>query len=237
MRVAVLAGGRGTRMGAATAVRPKPMVEIGGRPILWHILRHHAHHGLRDFVVALGHRGDVIRDWLDRDDHASGAEWTVRPVDTGADTASGGRVRRLGATLGDEPFVLCWGDGLTDLDTRDLVAFHRAHGRLATVVAAHPPPRFGRLTLDGDRVAAFVEKPHDPSWVNAGMFVLEPGVLQYVDGDDTPWEDGPMQRLAADGELQAYRHEGFWHGMDTPADLAHLQRLWSSGAAPWKVWP
>jgi glucose-1-phosphate cytidylyltransferase len=255
VKVVILAGGYGTRLSEETELRPKPMVEIGGRPILWHIMKSYAHRGFDEFVVALGYRGDVVkRYFLDFTSvnadltvrlgsgevtaHAGRREaWTVHLVDTGLDTMTGGRIKRLRDWIGGETFMLTYGDGVSDVDVGALVAFHRAHGRLATVTAVRPPARFGGLEVEGDRVAEFTEKPvAGEGWINGGFFVLEPGVLDYVEGDATPWERGPVERLAAEGELHAYRHRGFWQSMDTLRDVRQLNGLWSSGRAPWKLW-
>jgi glucose-1-phosphate cytidylyltransferase len=261
VKVAILAGGLGTRMGEETALRPKPMVEIGGRPILWHIMRYYACHGFRDFVVALGHRGDVIRryatdfaalagghlaiDYDRRSIRATPAAddawpmegWTLELRETGRDTNTGGRIRRLRDTIGRNRFMLTWGDGLSDVDLHALLAFHRAHGRLVTMTAVRPPPRFGHLALEGDRVAAFEEKPaRAEGWINGAFFVCEPEVFDVIDADETQFEREPLQRLAREGQLMAYRHEGFWQCMDTPRDRDLLEQLWAGGRAPWKIW-
>lgn len=252
MQVAILAGGFGTRLGEETVARPKPMVEIGGRPLLWHLMRWFAHHDLEQFVVALGYRGDVIKDWFLnfvprnsslRVDLRSGSttyfdgerpSWTVDLIDTGLHTQTGGRLRRLRPHLDAGTFIATYGDGLSNVDLRALVAFHRSQGRLATVTAVRPPARFGALELDGDRVASFVEKPQSgEGWINGGFFVLEPAALDYIEGDETLWEQGPLDRLAADGQLSAYRHDGFFQPVDTPRDRQLLERLWDTGNAPW----
>ena len=257
MRVAILAGGQGTRLAEETEARPKPMVEIGGEPILWHIMRHYARFGHRDFVIALGYRGeDIKRHVVDRSvlagnlavdlgngtvsrdvDHGGRDDWTIRLIETGLETQTGGRIRRLQPYLGNETFMLTWGDGLADVDLDALLAFHRTHGRLATVTAVRPPPRFGQLELDGDQVVDFVEKPPaEGGWINGAFFVLEPGIFRYIEGDDTPWEAEPMERLASDGQLMAYRHRSFWQCMDTIRDKRLLEALWADGTAPWKTW-
>ena len=235
MKVAILAGGRGERMGAETRDRPKPMVEVGGRPLLWHVMRHYAHHGHRHFAIALGYRGDVVRRYF-RDEPSLTAGLRVDLVDTGPDTNTGGRLRRLAGHLRDGTFFLTWGDGLADVDLDALLAFHRGHGRLATVTAVHPPPRFGSLALEGDRVTRFREKAETSEWINGAFFALEPGVLDYVEGDEVAWEAQPMTRLCAEGELMAYRHTGFWRCVDTPRERDALEELWKSGAAPWATW-
>ncbi len=255
MKVVILAGGYGTRLQEETAVRPKPMVEIGGRPLLWHIMRIYAAYGHTEFFIALGYKGEVIKQYFltyylyhhsFRIDLATGRvqvyngtpeNWTIHLIDTGLETQTGGRLKRLAPFLGRETFLMTYGDGVADVDLDALVAFHRRHGRLATVTAVRPPARFGGLTFDGDRVVRFVEKPSlGEGWINGGFFVLEPGVLDYLAGDATPFEGEPLERLAADGQLVAYRHQGFWQCMDTLRDVRLLESLWQSGEAPWKVW-
>jgi glucose-1-phosphate cytidylyltransferase len=248
----ILAGGLGTRLVEETAVLPKPMIPISGRPILWHIMNIYAGQGFSEFLVALGYRGDAIKKYIHgyhalqgdltvhlRDgtivSHEQEREdWTVHLVETGAETSTGGRVRRLAPWVGDETFMLTYGDALADIDLRRLLEFHRAHGRQATVTAVRPPARFGALTLDGDLVRRFAEKPHaSEGWINGGFFVLEPSVIDRIDGDETDWEREPLESLAVDGELMAYRHEGFWHGVDTQRDLRQLESLCRDGAPPW----
>jgi glucose-1-phosphate cytidylyltransferase len=255
MKVGILAGGVGTRLVEETEVKPKPMVEIGGRPILWHIMKHYASFSLSDFVVALGYKGDHIKKFMvdycslgaDVTVHLSNGEvelhdgprddWTVQLIDTGQDTQTGGRILRLAPYLGGETFMLTWGDGVADVDLRALLDFHRSHGKLATLTAVRPPARFGHLELEGNRIAEFSEKPQTgEGWINGAFFVLEPKVFDYVDGDDTHWEREPLERLAKDGQLMAYLHEGFWQCMDTLRDKRLLQGLWDGGNAPWKVW-
>jgi glucose-1-phosphate cytidylyltransferase len=254
MRVAILAGGVGSRLSEETVLKPKPMVEIGGMPILWHIMRYYAHHGFTHFVIALGYRGDYIKKWFTDFAALSGnltvdlgrgtvqaenpepCDWRVDLIETGQQTNTGGRIRRLRPYLGEETFILTWGDQLYTVDLHALVDFHRRSGRLATVTAVHPPPRFGQLILAGDRVAEFTEKPLDRSWINGGLFVLEPGAIDYVEHDDTDWSGVPLARLAQDGELGAFRHEGFWQPMDALRDKVYLDKLWDSGQAPWSVW-
>jgi glucose-1-phosphate cytidylyltransferase len=255
MKVVILAGGLGTRLQEETTVRPKPMVEIGGRPMLWHIMHLYARHGLNDFVLALGYKAEMIREYflgyhhVSRDvtvrtadgsviTHGAAAEdWTVTMIETGQATQTGGRIRRLRKWIGGNTFCLTYGDGVSDVDIAKLIAFHRAHGRLATVTAVRPTARFGGLELDGDRVTAFAEKVQtSEGWINGGFFVLEPGVLDYIDGDDTVWEHKPLERLAQEDQFRAYRHEGFWSPMDTMRDVKMLESLWASGKAPWKTW-
>jgi glucose-1-phosphate cytidylyltransferase len=254
MRAIILAGGRGTRLQEETGLKPKPMIEIGGRPLLWHVMDIFSSHGIREFVVALGYKGDVIREYFAtcyyrRRDFtvrlgvpempvmpAPEEPWTVHLAETGADTATGGRVKRLARYLHGEPFLLTYGDGVANVDITALLAFHRRHGKLATVTAVPPPPRFGALALDGDRVVSFREKSRaDEGWINGGFFVLQPQVLDYIAGDDTIFERGPLERLAANGQLAAYRHDGFWQCMDTLHDLRRLEALAAEGALPWKA--
>jgi len=244
MKAVILAGGRGTRLSEETSVRPKPMVPVGDRPIIQHIMEHYAHFGITEFVVALGYMGDQISDHLlelqRRSrlglDEAGPDQWTLELVDTGLDTDTGGRVRRLAPYLGDQTFMLTYGDGVADVDLQRLLAFHVAHGRLATVTAVHPPPRFGQLHLDGDQVVRFDEKPMNESLINGGFFVLEPSVIDLIDGDDTAFQLDPLNRLVARGELMAYRHESFWQCMDTARDKEYLDALWESGEVPWQPW-
>lgn len=255
MKVVLLAGGLGTRLSEETDNKPKPMVEIGGHPILWHIMKYYAASGFREFVVALGYRGQVVkRYFLDyhalagsltvdlaanavrfRDD-AEREPWVVHLCDTGVHTNTGGRVKRLAAEL-REPFMLTYGDGLGNVDLSALLAFHRAHGRLATVTAVRPPARFGGLVFDGDRVREFTEKPQiGEGWINGGFFVFEPGVLDYLEGDASSLEADGLENLARAGQLMAYRHDDFWQCMDTLRDVRLLEKYWREGA-PWKVWP
>jgi glucose-1-phosphate cytidylyltransferase len=258
MKVAILAGGVGSRISEETEIRPKPMVEIGGRPILWHILKHYSHYGYSDFVIALGYKGEVIKRYMldfaslhsdltiglrdgtvTRNGNGTGFEpddWTVSLVDTGQGTATGGRIKRLASHVGDDTFMLTWGDGVSNVDLDRLLEFHRAHGKLATLTAVRPPARFGHLEIEGDRIAEFSEKPQiGEGWINGAFFVLEPGVFDYIDGDATQWEREPLERLAADGQLMAYRHESFWQCMDTLRDKKLLEELWQDGA-PWRTW-
>lgn len=252
MKVAILAGGRGTRLAEETDVRPKPMVEIGGRPILAHLMEFYSRQGFHEFTVALGYKGDYIKRWmieqssLDCDvtvdfrsrqvtrHQRESQEWQVQLVDTGMDTLTGGRLLRVRDSLGQGTFMLTYGDGLSDIDLRELLRFHRSHGRLATLTAVRPPARFGKLALDGDCVAEFSEKPQtSEGWINGGFFVLEPEVIEYIEGDDVSWESGPLAALAEDNQLMAFRHEGFWQCMDTLRDKLLLEELWASGNAPW----
>jgi glucose-1-phosphate cytidylyltransferase len=256
MKVVILAGGVGSRIAEETAMRPKPMIEIGGRPILWHIMKIYSHHGLCDFIVCLGYKGYMIKEYftnffLHHSDitidaarnevtyHQSAVEpWQITLVDTGEETLTGGRLKRARSFLDPaEPFCLTYGDGVSDVDIGATIAFHKRHGKLATITAVVPPGRYGALEMAGDRVRSFVEKPPgDNSYINGGFFVLNPGVIDRIDGDQTSWEANPLERLAADGELFAYRHAGFWYAMDTLRDKRILEDLWASGRAPWKVW-
>jgi len=252
MKAVILAGGRGTRLVEETRAKSKAMVTIGERPILWHLLKYYEHYGFGEFVVALGYRGDSIRQYFAQlgqrrpTKHEGpctmvypGAEpgWTVRLVETGLETMSGGRIKRLAPYLDGAPFMLTWCDGLADVDLDKLRTFHRSHGVLATLTAIHPPARFGRLTLDGDRISAFEEKTVDPAeWINGAFFVLDPGVFDFIAGDATQFEHEPLTRLAAAGELMAYRHTSFWQCMDTLKEAQDLNALWHAGRAPWKVW-
>jgi glucose-1-phosphate cytidylyltransferase len=257
MKAVILAGGLGTRLSEETMLRPKPMIEIGGKPMLWHIMKMYSAHGVNDFVICCGYRGYVIKEYfanyflhmsdvtfdLQRNSmevHQRNAEpWRVTLVDTGDSTMTGGRIRRVADYVKDEAaFCLTYGDGVSDVDLTALMAFHRAHGLMATITATYPLGRFGTLELRDDlRVAAFQEKPKgDGGMINGGFFVLSPRVIDLIDGDATTWEREPMERLAERGELKAYRHEGFWQCMDTLRDKVLLEELWASGRAPWKVW-
>jgi glucose-1-phosphate cytidylyltransferase len=255
MKVAILAGGVGSRLSEETTLKPKPMVEIGGKPILWHIMRYYAHYSYCDFVIALGYKGEVIKRWMIdcatltsnitvgfrdgcvvRHDDSPELDWNVSLVDTGNETATGGRIKRLQNQIGKETFMLTWGDGVSTVDLDALLAFHRSHGRLATLTAVRPPARFGHLELDGPRIREFSEKPQaGEGWINGAFFVLEPEVFEYIEGDQTQFEHEPLSNLAKDGQLMAYRHEGFWQCMDTLRDKKLLDALWEQGA-PWEVW-
>jgi len=255
MKVGILAGGVGSRLAEETAVKPKPMVEIGGRPILWHIMMHYAFYGFKQFVIALGYKGEVIKRYMvdycslnsnltvdlgtGNVDIGGGyrPDWTVELVDTGMSTLTGGRIKRLISHMENETFMMTWGDGVSDVNLRDLLAFHRAHGKLATLTAVRPPARFGRIVLDGDRIVEFSARPQTvEGWINGAFFVLEPGVFDYIAGDDTQWEREPLERLAGDGQLMAYHHGSFWQCMDTLRDKVFLNGLWERGDAPWKIW-
>ena len=256
LKVIILAGGFGSRLAEETVVRPKPMVEIGGKPMLWHIMNIYSAQGVNEFIIALGYKGEVIKEYflnfyafnndLSIDLHRGKSvvhdgkqpRWKLHLVDTGLETSTGGRVKRLGDWLGDdETFMLTYGDGVANVDIQALQSFHEAHGKLATVTVVRPPARFGGVNLEGDRITQFTEKPQTgEGWINGGFFVLNRRVLDYVEGDDTIWERDPLEQLAQDGELMAYRHEDFWQPMDTLREKHLLERLWSSGEAPWKIW-
>ena len=256
MKAVILAGGFGSRLSEETALRPKPMVEIGGKPILWHIMKIYAAHGIDDFVVCLGYKGYVIKEWfanyaLHTSDvtfdmrtgemevhHSTTEPWRVTLVETGADSMTGGRLRRvLPYVAGERDFCFTYGDGVADVDIGALIAHHRAQDVQATLTAVQPAGRFGALGLDGDRITSFEEKPRgDGAWTNGGFFVLRPSVAEYLDGDDTVWEQGPVRALAAAGQLSSYKHTGYWQAMDTIRDRAVLEELWNGGHAPWRVW-
>lgn len=252
MKTVFLAGGLGTRLAEETVVKPKPMVEIGGRPILWHLMNIYSSAGFNDFVVAAGYKQEVIKDYFrslyettndltidfttgNVEVHVRTAlDWRVHVADTGLQTMTGGRIRRLRDVIGDQTFMCTYGDGLASVDIRDLLAFHRKKGRRATVTAVRPPARFGVLDIEGDRVRSFEEKPQtSEGWINGGFFVFEPSIFDRIDGDDTLLEHEPLASLAEDGELSVYKHEGFWHPMDTLRDKRYLEELWAQGSAPW----
>jgi len=255
MKAVILAGGLGSRLSEETTTRPKPMVEIGGKPILWHIMKIYAAHGIEEFVICLGYKGYVIKEFFANyllhtcdvtldlceggiEIHRSSTEpWKVTLIDTGEGTMTGGRLKRVLPYVGDEDFCFTYGDGLADIDIGALVAHHREQAAIATVTAVQPAGRFGAIELGGARVKRFEEKPlGDGAWVNGGFFVLSPGVGRYIEGDETIWESEPLRALASEGQLASFRHAGFWHAMDTLRDRAQLERLWSSGSAPWRVW-
>lgn len=256
MKAVILAGGLGTRISEESHLKPKPMIEIGGKPILWHIMKQYSAHGIQDFVICLGYKGYAIKDFFanyflhtsdvtfdmrsnQMEVHQNYSEpWRVTLVDTGEDTMTGGRLRRVGRFLEqEEAFCFTYGDGVSDLDIGALVAFHKQHGKHATVTAVQPPGRYGALAREGDRVTGFVEKPRgDGGWINGGFFVLSPKVLPYITQDSTTWEAEPLDKLASEGQLMAFQHEGFWHPMDTLRDKNYLEQLWQSGEAPWKQW-
>ncbi len=254
MRVGILAGGFGTRLGEETERIPKPMVEIGGKPILWHIMRYYEHYGCNEFAVALGYKGDYIKRWFSdyaslsgdlhldlgrREVNGAGGEirdWRVSLIETGPNTGTGGRIKQLLPHLGDETCMVTWGDGLSTVDLDALIDFHRSHGKLATLTAVRPPARFGHIDLEGDRIIEFNEKPQtEEGWINGAFFVLEPEVIDFIEGDHTMFELEPLQKLAAAGQLMAFKHYDFWQCMDTLRDKKLLERLWESGP-PWKVW-
>ena len=254
-KVVILCGGLGTRLSEETAIKPKPMVEIGGRPILWHIMKIFSAYGFGEFVLALGYKGDVIKDYFvnygyrsrnltvrlpsgDVDVHGEeGDNWTVHLLDTGPTTNTGGRVRQSAAFIRSGMFMLTYGDGVGDINIRELLRFHRSHRKLVTVTAVRPPARFGCVVCEGDIVSRYAEKPQvGEGWINGGFFVVEPGAMEYIRDVNAPWEGEPMERLAADGQLVAYRHEGFWHCMDALRDVRELEALWQTGRAPWKLW-
>jgi glucose-1-phosphate cytidylyltransferase len=256
LKTVILAGGLGTRLSEETVIRPKPMVELGGRPILWHIMKLYSHFGINDFVICLGYKGYTIKEYfanyfLHNSDvtinlrnnelqvHQNSSEpWTVTLVDTGDDTATGGRLRRVRQHVDGETFCFTYGDGLADVDVTALIEFHRRQKTHATLTAVQPPGRFGVIHIEQDKIHDFTEKPPgDGSWINGGFFVLEPDVFDLIDDDVTAWERGPLETLARTGQLSAFRHAGFFHPMDTMRDKIYLEELWSSGRAPWKIWP
>jgi len=255
MKAVILAGGLGTRISEESHLRPKPMIEIGGRPILWHIMKIYSHYGINDFVVCLGYKGYVIKEYfanyfLHMSDvtfdmaenrmevHQRHAEpWRVTLVDTGQETLTGGRLKRVQQYVGKETFCFTYGDGVADVDISRLVAFHRAEGKSATLTAIQPPGRYGAVSIDDARVTSFAEKPAgDGAWVNGGYFVLEPSAFNYIANDQTSWESGALVKMSQAGKLAGYQHVGFWQAMDTLRDKNHLEELWQSGHAPWKVW-
>lgn len=257
MKAVILAGGLGTRLSEETTVRPKPMVEIGGKPILWHIMKSYSFHGINDFIVCCGYKGSVIKKYfvnysLNESDvifdmkdnkiqvHQSDVEpWTITLIDTGEATMTGGRLKRVKALIGDSTFCFTYGDGVSDVNIGQSIAFHRDQRALATVTAVQPPGRFGAFSLEKRKmkISSFMEKPQgDGAWINGGYFVLEPSAIDYIEGDATVWEHEPLQNLARDQMLVAYRHQGFWHCMDTQNDKVTLEKLWASGTPPWKVW-
>jgi len=255
MKVVILAGGMGTRLAEETTIRPKPLVEIGDKPILWHLMSIYSAFGFQEFILALGHKSEVIKqyflnlyalngdmtiDLADRKQTVHNSElpnWRIHLIDTGRNTQTGGRIKRLRPMIGDETFMATYADGLAKIDLNALLAFHRSHGKLATVTVVHPPSRFGKLVIEGDLVRNFMEKPPESEgWINGGFFVFEPEMLEYIDGDEISLEREPMERLAKDGQLVAYRHSDFWQMMDTLQEKRLLEELWSSAAAPWKVW-
>lgn len=255
MKAVILAGGLGTRISEETSAKPKPMIEIGGKPILWHIMKIYSFHGINEFIICCGYKGYVIKEYFANyflhmsdvtfdmasnrmDIHQNNAEpWKATLVDTGEQTMTGGRLKRIKKYLGEEDFCFTYGDGVSDISIRELIDFHRKQGKLATVTAVQPAGRFGSLNLEGQMVKGFEEKPQgDGGWINGGFFVLSPKIIDYIDGDSTVWEKEPLEMLARSGDLSAYLHYGFWQPMDTLRDKNHLEELWTSGKAPWKKW-
>ena len=255
MKAVILAGGLGTRISEETHLKPKPMIEIGGKPILWHIMKTYSFYGINDFVICCGYKGYVIKEYfanyfMHTSDvtfdmannkmevhHATAEHWLVTLIDTGEDTMTGGRLKRVAAYVGDDDFCFTYGDGVSNVDIAQLIKFHKTKGTLATVTSVQPPGRFGSLDIKQDKIIGFKEKPvGDGGWINGGFFVLSPRVFDYIDGDSSVWESKPLERLAINGQLSAYKHEGFWQPMDTLRDMVMLEELWSSGKAPWKIW-
>ncbi len=260
MKAVILAGGFGTRLSEETILKPKPMVEVGGKPILWHIMKIYAAYGIKEFIITLGYKGEMIKDYFlnfyafnndisvdlatgtttihNGGDTKSQTDWRVHLVDTGLHTQTGGRLKRVKPWLGDDDtFLFTYGDGVADIDIESLIKFHKSHGKLATVTAVRTPARFGRMAFEGDYVRDFYEKPQSgEGWINGGFFVLHRRVIEYIDGDDTPWERDPSERLAREGQMVGYRHYGFWSCMDTLREKNYLEDLWNSGKAPWKTW-
>lgn len=255
MKAVILAGGLGTRLSEETHLRPKPMVEIGGRPILWHILKMYSHHGINDFVICAGYKGYLIKEYFANyvlhlsdvtfdmeggtmEVHQKRSEpWRVTVVDTGEDTMTGGRLKRVRSYLDDEDFCFTYGDGVADVDIQALIDFHRNNDRMATLTGVQPPERFGVLGIEGSQVVSFQEKPEgEGSWVSGGFFVLNPSVIDRIDGDSCTWERGPLEGLASEGQLGVYKHDGFWRPMDTLRDKVALEELWEQGDAPWRKW-
>ena len=256
MKVAILAGGHGTRIAEETETKPKPMVEIGGKPILWHIMMHYSYYGFKNFVIALGYKGEYIKRYMvdycnlncnltvdlktgkvKKHNNINNHDWQVELIDTGQNTLTGGRIKRLAPYLDHETFMLTWGDGVANVDLHELLSFHRSHGKLATLTAVRPTARYGHLVLNGSIVSEFAEKLQTAEgWINGAFFVLEPGVFDYIDGDETQWEKEPLENLAKDGQLMAFCHTSFWQCMDTLREKYLLQKLWDSGNAPWNIW-
>ena len=255
MKAVILAGGLGTRLSEETIVKPKPMIEIGGRPILWHIMKTYSYYGVNDFIVCLGYKGFIVKEYfanyfLHMSDvtfnmadnkmevHQAKAEpWSVTLVDTGEHTMTGGRLKRIESYLGEDDFCFTYGDGIADVNIDKLIKFHKAQGTLATVTSVKPPGRFGALDINNGKITAFKEKPEgDGNSINGGFFVLSPKVINYIDSEEIVWENQPLERLASEGQLSAYQHDGFWQPMDTLRDKALLEQIWASGEVPWKVW-
>lgn len=255
MKAIILAGGLGTRISEESHLKPKPMIDIGGKPILWHIMKMYSYHGINDFVICLGYKGYVIKEYFSNyflhmsdvtfcmrenkmEIHQKFAEpWRVTLIDTGEETMTGGRLKRVAQHIENETFCFTYGDGVSDIDISTLIAHHKASGKQATVTAIQPPGRYGSLHIENSQVNSFQEKPAgDGAWINGGFFVLEPSVIGYISGDETVWEQYPLQQLTAEGQLSAYQHHGFWQAMDTLREKNYLEELWSSGKAPWKKW-
>lgn len=255
MNIVILAGGFGTRLAEETEIKPKPMIEIGGRPIIWHIMKHYAHYDLKNFFIALGYKGEIIKHYFLDYYSLNGSlkiglskgtvetfnkqceDWDIHLMDTGVEVNTGGRIKRLEPWLKDSTFMVTYGDGVSDVDLQDLLRFHRSHKRIATLTAVRPPARFGGLVFEGDMVAKFTEKPQaGEGWINGGFLVFEPEIFEYLEGDHNSLELNGLERLASDGQLAAYRHDGFWQCMDTLRDKRQLESIWQSGQAPWKVW-
>lgn len=255
MKVAILAGGLGTRLSEETTIKPKPMVEVGGKPMIWHIMNIYAYYGYKEFVIALGYKGEIIKDFFLNYHYYShnltiqlktghvtshnrdGDDWTVHLLDTGNETETGGRVKQVAEFIGNEPFMLTYGDGVSNVNIPALLDFHRKHQKLATLTTVRPPARFGQLIYDGDQVIRFDEKPQmGEGWINGGFFVLQPEIVKYIEGNSTFWEREPLEQLSIEGQLAAYRHTDFWQCMDTLRDKRLLESLWQNGSAPWKMW-
>ncbi|MBP9871881.1 MAG: glucose-1-phosphate cytidylyltransferase [Nitrosomonas sp.] len=255
MKVAILAGGLGTRLSEETTLKPKPMVEVGGKPILWHIMNIYASYGYKEFVIALGYKGEMVKDYfLNYHYHSrsltvqlktgdvkihneKGEDWVVHLLDTGAETNTGGRVKRIAEFVGNEPFMLTYGDGVSNVNIPALLEFHKMQDKLVTMTAVRPPARFGQMVIEDHRVVQFKEKPQiGEGWINGGFFVLQPEIIKYIEGDQTAWEFESLENIAAAGELSAYQHEGFWQSMDTLRDVHLLNKLWQEEKAPWKIW-
>lgn len=256
MKAVILAGGLGTRISEESHLRPKPMIEIGSHPIIWHIMKIYYFYGIRDFIVCAGYKQQVIKEYFknyylynsditfdfSKEDlmvvhNSSSEDWRVTVVDTGLGTMTGGRIKRIAKYLDNEPFLLTYGDGVSDVNIKELIEFHKSHGKIATLTAVHPAGRFGILDLNGNEVKSFGEKiESNTDWINGGFMVLNPDVLEYIDGDDTVFEKGPLEKLSSEGQLMAYKHSGFWQCMDTLRDKNKLEELWDSSNAPWKLW-
>ena len=255
MKVGILAGGLGTRLSEETTLKPKPMVEVGGKPMLWHIMNIYASYGYKEFVVALGYKGEIIKDYFINYHYRSrsisvqlktgdvtihndkGEDWIVHLLDTGADTNTGGRVKRVAEFIGNETFMLTYGDGVSNINIPELIDFHKKQSRLVTMTAVRPPARFGQMVIEDHKVIEFKEKPQiGEGWINGGFFVMEPSITQYIPNDHTAWEFESLEHIAADGQLAAYQHNDFWQCMDTIRDVHNLEKLWQEGKAPWKLW-